>query len=128
MLSEGEAVFSSTLDADAASPELTERKSHLGISARARAQSQDQDEGLWWGCAVVACDDTVPRDGPASCDIENWTYLGVDPCGSHRLRCLGAIAAPVHLMPRRLGTKKQRGRPRGARIVRRRRARLCPRF
>ena len=66
VLSEGEAVFSSTLDADAASPELTERKSHLGISARARAQSQDQDEGLWWGCAVVACDDTVPRDGPAS--------------------------------------------------------------
>ena len=27
----------------------------------------------------MACDDTVPRDGPASCDIENWTYLGWEP-------------------------------------------------
>ena len=104
MLSEGEAVFSSTLDADAQSPEQAERKSHLGISARARAQSQDQDEGLWWGCAVVACDASVPRDGPASCDIENWTYLGGDRCGSHWW--VYAIAAPVHLMPRRLGAPR----------------------
>jgi hypothetical protein len=74
VLSEGEAIFSPTLDGDASSPEQVTRKNHLGISAKTRAEDEEH-AGLWWGCAVIGYDITCDQ----SCEIENWTYLGWAP-------------------------------------------------
>ena len=60
-----------------------------------------------------------------------WVWTSVEVIGDGALvglRCLYAIAAPVQSISRRLGAPRSAGRPRGARIIRRRRARLCPRL